>query len=329
MKLLKGNEIDIEKWQQLVDQSPNASFFQSKACYDFYCSLSFLEPFLIGVEENNKLIALVCGYVIADGNKIKQFFSRRAIVPGGLLINSECPETAIEVLLNETIKSLKKKAIYIEFRNYSDYRKHKSSIEKTGFLYQSHLNFHLSVTPIENVLSNISESKLRQIKQSEKVGIVCEEVKNELDIQLFYNQLNNIYTSKIKTPLFPIEFFLKIANQEFSKFYIIKSGEKIKGGIVCVYDHKKVYEWFVCGNDAEKSSIYPSVYATWAGIKFASENGFEVFDFMGAGKPGKNYGVRDFKAKFGGELVEHGRFLYICSPLLYFIGKTVIKLIKL
>ena len=49
---------------------------------------------------------------------------------------------------------------------------------------------------------------------------------------------------------------------------------------------------------------------------------------MGAGKPDEAYGVRDFKARFGGEQVEHGRFLYINKPLLYRVGKFGVKLLK-
>ena len=326
MKLLKTNEIDPIKWQQLALESPVASFFQSKACYDFYCSLTFLEPLLLGVEVDNKLVALVCGYVIADGNKIKQFFSCRAIVPGGLLLSSDCSDEAVFFLLIEIKKILKKKAIYIEFRNYSDYSKFKYGISKAGFSYQQHLNFQLNVTQYDNLLSKISKSKVRQIKQTEKTGVLYEEVKNDTDILLFYKQLKTIYDSKIHRPLFPVEFFFKIANQNFSKFFVLKLNNEIIGGIICVFDNKKVYEWFVCGDDTENSGSYPSVIATWAGIKFASESGFEVFDFMGAGKPNEKYGVRDFKAKFGGELVEHGRFLYICNQLLFTLGKMAIKL---
>jgi lipid II:glycine glycyltransferase (peptidoglycan interpeptide bridge formation enzyme) len=69
--------------------------------------------------------------------------------------------------------------------------------------------------------------------------------------------------------------------------------------------------------------------ATWAGILFAAENGFQYFDMMGAGKPNTNNGIRDFKAKFGGNLVEHGRFLYLCNKFLYNIGKFYIeKIVK-
>jgi lipid II:glycine glycyltransferase (peptidoglycan interpeptide bridge formation enzyme) len=49
---------------------------------------------------------------------------------------------------------------------------------------------------------------------------------------------------------------------------------------------------------------------------------------MGAGKPDEPYGVRDFKAEFGGELVERGRFLCIRKPLLYKIGTLGVKWLK-
>ena len=49
---------------------------------------------------------------------------------------------------------------------------------------------------------------------------------------------------------------------------------------------------------------------------------------MGAGKPDEEYGVRDFKAEFGGELVEHGRFLCITKSVLYQIGVIGINTLK-
>ena len=91
---------------------------------------------------------------------------------------------------------------------------------------------------------------------------------------------------------------------------------------------KAVYEWFVCGADDLYEHIFPSSYATYLGIRYAAENGFPLFDMMGAGKPDEAYGVRDFKARFGGEQVEHGRFLCICHPLLYALGKLGVQLLK-
>jgi len=90
-----------------------------------------------------------------------------------------------------------------------------------------------------------------------------------------------------------------------------------------------VYEFYVCGLDDEYSEMYPSVMATWSAMEYAVKNSIPLFDFMGAGKPDEHYGVRDFKARFGGEPVEFGRFLKIRKPLLYQIGKRGLKIMKI
>jgi len=329
MKLLKSNEIDTEKWQQLIDVSPYASFFQSKACYDFYCSLSFLEPFMIAVEENDKLIALVCGYIIADGNKVKQFFSRRAIVPGGMLLHPEASEQVIQLLLEQTNNHLKSKAIYTEFRNYFDYSAYKIAFQKAGFEYKEHLNFHIETPNSEIALKNLSSTKRRDVKLSKKEGAIITDTKSASDISAYFKLLDELYKTKIKTPLFPVEFFQKIVLLPECHLFVIHLNNELIGGSLCVEMPEKVlYEWFVCGKDGKYKNIYPSTLATWAAIEYSAENGFLYFDMMGAGKPDEGYGVRDFKAKFGGELVEHGRFIHINQPVLYTIGKQAIKILK-
>jgi serine/alanine adding enzyme len=50
-------------------------------------------------------------------------------------------------------------------------------------------------------------------------------------------------------------------------------------------------------------------------LQWGAENGYRLYDFGGAGKPGEVYGVRDFKAKFGGRLVEYGRFTVTHAPI--------------
>ena len=38
--------------------------------------------------------------------------------------------------------------------------------------------------------------------------------------------------------------------------------------------------------------------------------------------------MRDFKAKFGGDLVEFGRFHFVCMKQLYAIGKMGMKFLQ-
>jgi lipid II:glycine glycyltransferase (peptidoglycan interpeptide bridge formation enzyme) len=311
-----------------VDKSPVSSFFQTRECYDFYTSLSFLKPFVFGISENEKLVGLLCGYIMADGGRVKQFFSRRAIVPGGVLLDSTISENALQKLLNFTIKSLKNEVIYIEMRNYLDYSDFRSVFEKSGYCYQRHLNFHVQTQSAETVYKQLSSTKRRDIKVSEKAGAETVELTTNAEIEKYYAILKNLYKTRIKLPLFPIEFFTKFIHLKENKIWGIKYNGKIIGGSVCTYWNNVVYEWFVCGKDGHFKNVYPSSLATWSSILYAANNGYQYVDMMGAGKVGEYYGVREFKAKFGGELVEYGRFLCICHKLLYRIGKFYIEKIK-
>lgn len=321
------NEINNEQWDALVEYSPTATFFQTRECYDFYASLSFLEPFIYAVSEEGKLVGLICGYITSDANKLKQFFSRRAIVPGGLLLDVSISDAALHLLLNKVKQEISRQSIYIEIRNLHDFSFVRSAIESSGFRYQSHLNIHVCTTDINSVWTGLSDSKKRQIKSSVHAGVQLIETKDRNDINELNTILKALYKNKIKKPLFPFEFFEKLQQLPSARFIVVKYNDKILGGIICVVLHEKaVYEWFVCGEDVKDQKVYTSVMATWAGIDYAAKNNFQYFDFMGAGQPDKEYGVREFKSKFGGQLVEHGRFLYICKPFLYSLGKSVLKL---
>jgi serine/alanine adding enzyme len=90
-----------------------------------------------------------------------------------------------------------------------------------------------------------------------------------------------------------------------------------------------LYEWFIAGLDKEMNSIgiYPSVLVTWAAIEYASQHKIKQFNFMGAGSPHDNYGVRDFKKQFGGEMMDVGRWVKVLEWVemegweWYFLGK--------
>ena len=61
---------------------------------------------------------------------------------------------------------------------------------------------------------------------------------------------------------------------------------------------------------------------------WAKENNINIYDFAGAGKPGKEYTVRDYKLKFGGALINLGRYQHIHKPFLFRIGVFGLKIYK-
>ena len=83
------------------------------------------------------------------------------------------------------------------------------------------------------------------------------------------------------------------------------------------------------GKESCKAVFLSSVCATYAGMRYATENGIARYDMMGAGEPEEPYGVRDFKSEFGGKKVEHGCFLHVAKPCLYKIETWGVKLLKM
>lgn len=242
-----------------------------------------------------------------------------------------------EKILDETLsfflisiqRELSSKSIYLEMRNYNDYSVFKPVFSASGFEYSSHLNIQVMTTlGAEKAFGRVNDSKRRQIKQSIRSGVSCEISHNKDDLKAFYQILDRLYRKKVKKPLFPFDFFDIMHNQSFTRFFVVKKGEQVLGGIFCVISDKVVYEWFICGEDIRTEKTYASALATWTAIEYAANNGFVYFDFMGAGKQDERYGVREFKSKFGGILMDHGRFLYICKPKLYNFSKSILNLTK-
>lgn len=325
------NEVETAEWRALVECSPVATWFQTPEAYAFFCDLSFVEPCGCAVVTDGVLQGLVIGWVQKEGKGIKRYLSRRAIVFGGPLLADDVTEDALRRLLLQLKDDLKKKAIYIELRNFNDYTRWRGILEECGFRYEPHYNVQVDTSSLESVNGKLDRNRRRNIKKAMDNGLVMESEPSAEDLQQYYAMLERLYRTKVKTPLYPFEFFEKLRQLPQARFFMSKSPDgELLGGLVCVcLEGRAVYAWMACGDDQGHRELSPSVMANYAGIRYAAEKGFPRFDFMGAGKPDDGgYGVRDFKLKFGGELVEYGRYVCVCNALLYQIGKLGVGLMK-
>lgn len=337
-RILTYYEINPLAWQKLLDESPYATWFQMQEAYQFYAALpNDMTPFACGVEREGELRAVCVGYVTKERSRVKQFYTRRAIIIGGPIIADSANEEDIASMLyairqpNRLIAqspyrpTWRNLPIYIESRNFHDYSRWKEVFEACGFSYQPHLNIQVAC----NEAHTMSEQRRRQVKKAISNGATICEAQSEQEIRDWYEILYKLYREKVRTPLFTEEFFLEFYRKGWGKYLLVKHEGKVIGGMMCpILEGRAIYEWYVCGLDEDYREQYPSVMATYAAIEYAKANGLPLFDFMGAGKPDANYGVRDFKKEFGGEVVEHGRFLCVRKLILFWIGTIGVKILK-
>jgi hypothetical protein len=315
-------------------------------------------PSFKGRTEVRPVLRGVCvGYVTRERNAIKQLFTRRAIINGGPALANDATGEEVQALMEAVRKELNGGPIYIETRNFNDYSPWKEAFEQAGFAYKRHLNFHIDCTDQAAMWGRLSERRRREIRKVSATASLNDAARlpnepqagflsDERDIRAWYAILEKLYRTKVKTPLWPLKFFIEAHRQGVARYLLVRHEGKVIGGIMVVSDEMSaaeplndaaklpnaacgtVYEWYICGLDADYKDQYPSVMATWAAMEYANTHGLARFDVMGAGEPGVPYGVRDFKAEFGGELVEQGRFIHIAKPLLYKIGETGVRLLK-
>jgi len=344
IRVLTNKEIGRGEWSRLVQTSATGTWFQTPEAFDFFESMPELfAPYAFGVVSkpksdlglNNKetLRGVCVGYVTVERNPIKQYFTRRAIIIGGPCLADDCTDEEVNALLCALKSTLLLgrdgvgSPIYIETRNFNDYSKWKGAFEKAGFEYKRHLNFHVDCTDKEQMWKRLSKTRQKQIRRAMRSGVEVIEPTEE-DVKKWYAILQEMYRQKVKLPLLPMDFFLNAYRGGNAKYLMVKYNGEVIGGLMFEMDEKSVYEWYVCGLDSAYERQYPSVVATYAGMEYANAHGRRCCDLMGAGEPGVPYGVRDFKERFGGELVEHGRFVCVREPILYKIGVLGVKIMK-
>lgn len=326
MKFLKGvSSIPEKQWDNLLTNDINSTPFQSKEYFRFYNSVEGFSAKAFAVEEDDIITA--CAVVVIQKEQgIKSYFSKRGVIFGGPILKDQ---KSAELLISKITEYFRKELIYLEVRNFNDYSEYNSVYIDNGWEYIPWLNYHLECRNLPQVKNNMSSSRGRGIRKAQKKGATFREAANLEEIKRFYEILADLYKNKIKKPLPAWSFFETFYKEKVGKYFLVYYQEKVIGGIMCpILENKAIYEYYVCGLDFEYRDQKPSVLATWAAIDYALKNDISLFDFMGAGKPDEDYGVRDFKKRFGGEEVEYGRYRKILNPVLYITGKKGLELMQ-
>lgn len=329
-------EINRKEWAEFVLNHPRGNVFQGPEIFDQFQSTNNYEPiFLAVINKDMKVVGVLMAVIQKELPGILGYISSRTIVFGGPLIeviDLSDKSLVMEILLSGLIKIVKFKSIYIQFRNFFDVKSYEVVFKKFDFKYLEHLNYIVDTSSRLETEKRISKSKLRQVRKSLQSGAKIIEPVDIEQVKIFYHILKDLYRTKVKRPLPDWSFFKTFYQMskkgKIGKYFLVEFNREIIGGIMCpITKRKTIYESYICGLDGKYKDVYPSVLATWAPIDYALENGLKYFDFMGAGQPDKDYGVREFKSKFGGKLVKYGRFERINNKPLYIVSKLGLKIL--
>lgn len=319
------DQINKQKWQLLLDNSPFSSPFQTPAFFDVFNSLETSSAEVFAVEDKGQYLALVV-VTVQEERGLKASLTRRAVVYGGVVLLDEEQKEAMMLLLSHLKDFYKRKLIYLEIRNSFDYKAYKSTARNSGFSYVAWLNYKFKNISPPSFREGMKKPRLRQLKKGLRNGSTWREANAIEDIKAFYSILSDLYIQKVKKPLPAFQLFEQLFLSGLAVCLVVEKDNAIIGGVMCpVYASKALYEFYICGKDKQYPDAHPSIIAMWAMVEYTDKKGIKEIDLMGAGPVGKPSSVRNFKSKFGAELVEHGRFVFKYKPLLYAVGRYYLK----
>ncbi|GAB3961728.1 hypothetical protein GCM10028805_61270 [Spirosoma harenae] len=277
-------------------------------------------------EEKINGVLLFCRQTQIDLPLI-DFFTSRNVLIGGPVV-TDLNKHIVSSLL-KLFKSKNKISIYSQVRNLENTTSIRAEFEQNGFVFEDHLTIIIDLTkPVETLWREIHTKRRNEIKRAEKEGCIVQRQLSLEALHTCYKILIEVY-NKAKLPLPDFSYFK--AMWQYSdetaglQLFTVNWQGQIIGCMLCLAYGDTLYDYYA-GSYSHYYNKHPNDILPWEVIKWGQKNGFKRFDFGGAGKPTVPYGVREYKKKFGGEMVNYGRYESTQFPALYKLTTWSFKL---
>lgn len=336
LRSMGADTIDKNQWSEFVKNHPEGNVFQTPEMYEvFDKTKKYQALFIASVNESKEIYGVMVSTIQKEYGWPLGSLTSRCVCIGGPLIKHELERNdkleILNFLLKEQNKIARKKAIYMQFRNFRDTRFEKPVFEQNGYEFEDHLNIRIDLTPSEDELFEaMKKDKRKAIKKAESNNLRLITVESKQDINYFYDMLKETYKDA-RVPLADLSFFNLIYDLMVTKgmanYYLADLDGKYIGGRLELYYNNTIFDLYA-GDINDFTTYYPNEFILWNVLKSGKKNGFRTFDFMGAGKPDEEYGVRDWKIRFGGKLYNDGRYQNIYKKTKMKIAKTGLDIYK-
>jgi serine/alanine adding enzyme len=327
------NHIDVKSWSDFVINHPYGNFFQTPEYFTAYQNTKFCSSIVVALINDTtlKVEGILVGAIQRNYNGFLGKLTARCIVNGGPLLNGNSIHL-LPVLLDAFDNLVSKKVIYTQFRNFWVFSEsEKEQFRSHNYHFDDHLNIILELPDTEDLLwKQFVRSRQRGINKAKGMEFSFNNEYYESIINDFYQLLSSQY-EKIGLPIPHISLFEELVKNAPSnvKFFVLRESDIPVIIMFAFVYHHTIYTFYNgIKQDVEFVKKRPSDLFFYEVMLWCMKNDIKFYDWMGAGKPGVEYGVRQFKLEYGGEAVNLGRFYKTNNPLLMKLGKSAMVLYK-
>lgn len=326
--------IPHDAWDQCVEDSPSSNIFHTREFIDCLAASPKYVPHTFFLLEDGRPIACL----IAVQTKVLASFPRfssRSVVLGGIA----CARGVSERFLNKHIgelmqaydESMSTQTLFTEIRNLTDQTSRIIALTRRGYKFRPHLNYLVDLRQGESAIwEGFSGDHRRMLKRAEKAGLETFDLSEPAQIDTFHKLVSRVYYEAHVPVLAKAVFqeaWLRLAPLGRLRITFAKHDGQLVAARAALLYRGRVFDWFA-GSSPEGDKLNANALLVWEMIGWGCRNGFETFDFGGAGDPNVEYGVRDFKSRFQGQLVNFGRFVKIYSAARFRVGEAAYGLLR-
>jgi hypothetical protein len=325
--------LDEDVWRGFVSAHPNGQIFHTPEMFDVFRRARGHTPSLWAtVDERGEPHALLLPVEVTVWRGPLRRLTTRAVVYGGALCTEgSLGKAALDMLLRSYGTTMRGRALFTELRNSADTAPFDAPLREHGFVHEPHLNFLVDLDrPLADIEHSIRSNARRNIRRARQSGVEVETVTDSTRLVAAHTILSSVYR-RIQVPLPDLSLFTSafdILHPRAGMEVLIARVQGADIGVLTLLFHRATVLYWYTGVLREYSSHRANDLLVWRALELGREAGCRVLDFGGAGKPDEPYGVRDFKAKFGGQLVDFGRDVLVHAPRTFKVSEAGYRVMR-
>ncbi len=312
------HNINADQWIRFVDSHPKGTIFHTPQMYEVFRRTPHYRPLALAAQNRDQEILglLLAARIQTLPGPLGAISSRSVWYAEPLCRDTPQGVQALAALIREHDAIVQKQVLFAEVRPLYAAGSERRALEQCGYVYQDYMNYLIDLSRPNDELSRALDRECRRrIKLNRQKGLEVRDVTTPQGVDILYRFLSLTY-SRARVPLAHKRLFANAVSvlqprdqvRVFGAFF----ENRPVGACITLAYKDRVFAWH--GGAERVRTVYPMEALTWNDVEWGRQHGYAIYDQGGAGWPDKPYGVRDFKAKFRGQLVSYGRYRKVYSP---------------
>ena len=304
-------------WDGFVERNTQGTIFHTSSMIRTMGSAKGHSPFAhAAVDENGAICAMLVAVKVSTlGRWADRIAARSILYAEPIFLESWEGRRGVAQLVRHHDNYMRRRTLFAEVRPFFATPVSEDTLVNQGYELLGYYNYELDLQRHEQQLFMGLDSKCRNnLRSTQRRGLIVREVEPFSELNRFYAIVSESYSGS-KVPLADRSLF-ESAFREMPPnvcrvFLAEYEGEIAAAACFLAYKDRVVY-WYAGAKRIQGISAMSMIL--WEAITKYSVEGYQLFDFAGAGWEGEEYGPGKFKAKFGGVLTNFGRYRKVYSP---------------